>query len=471
MAAAFFIIAGCKKKNSCDYETQCIEPEPAGFMVGTMNSTPTSNWVGTVFKTQQNSLAPIGDDWNDPALGTGKVVSVHPSMWTPSAIGQVFGIALDNNSGIYLSASDVYKYDSAYTHSLTSGTFVLTTVASGYGPAGAAGIYYTNYSTLGTTIPLVLTQPFPYINTVGTNKIPNSGTGTGNSIGNIAFDYKNNQLFATNLEDGRIYRINPVTGVVKSIFDPFTIDPGSSSPGMANSDEQLWGVGVLTQAGTTSVYFSRSTLANTKEIWSIPLTASGEFAATAAGGGLYTDISVSATKKEIAPVPGSMNKVTDIAFSSTGRMLLAERGHPHAAGMLEYAFSGTSWVPGNNFYLGADLTSGSGFLFGKNSAGGVDYSNRELPNSIPNFLCNNIVWGTGNAMATTKLPYNPPTNTYPNWVYGAQGMSSGGNSTPLIINSKKDLYIDYNCTGWPHQTNVKGKIGDIEFFKPTCPCK
>ncbi|MBL0145631.1 MAG: hypothetical protein IPP48_07595 [Chitinophagaceae bacterium] len=337
----------------------------------------------------------------------------------------------------------------------------------GYGTSGgASGIYYTNYSNPHLTTTLVKTKPFPYSNTVGFPLIPNSGIGFGNSIGNIAFDYANKQLFATNLEDGRIYRINPATGFVLSIFDPFSLDIGTADPGMAPAGEQLWGIGVLTKAGITSVYFARTTTIG-KEIWSIPLTASGEFNATAAGGGLYTDIAVTATKKEIAPVPGISSKITDIAFSSTGRMLLAERGHPHSAKVFEYILLGSTWVVGNNFYVGA-------VAGGLNSAGGVDFNNREVLNSTPNFICNDIAWASGNAMETIKHPYTGISpNPYPRLVYGVQGMSSSGNSSTLINNKLTDLYIDYNCTGdvLNHQSNVKGKIGDIEFFDATCPCK
>jgi hypothetical protein len=465
-------MSSCTKSGSCDYETKCVEKEPAGLMVGTMGSNPTSNRVATIFNTTNNSNAPIGNDWNDPTLGTNKINSSQPTMWTANAIGQVFGIALDHNSGIFLSATDIYKYDSAVSYNTSPiGAFILTPMASGYGPAGASGIYYTNYFNQSVTTSLVTTKPFPYTNTTGTSQIPNSGVGMGNSIGNIAYDFTNNQLFATNLEDGRIYRINPATGIVLSIFDPFIVDGGNSSPGIALVGEQLWGIGVYTKAGVTRVYFARTSSSTAKEIWSIPLTASGEFSATPAGSGLFTDLASTFITREISAVPGTQNKITDIAFSKNGKMLLAERGHPHAAGILEYNLLGTSWSPSSNFFLGADLTLYSpAYLFGKNSAGGVDYSNREIKNPGQDFICDDIVWGTGNALATIKLPF--PASGYPNYVYGTQGMSSSGNNgTTLSINASKDLYINYNVTGYPNTINVKGKVGDIEFFDSNCPCK
>ncbi len=465
---AVIIASSCTKNTNCTYETTCQETAPAGYMVGTMGSdlsTVPKNQVAAIFKTANNASAPIGDDWNDPALGVNRVQSIFPKYWVSDSIGQVFGIALDHNGGIYLSATDVYSMD----YSGVGQPF-------GYGAAGAAAIYYTNYSNPSTTIPLVTTKIAASFNTVGTNQIPNSGispgpgSGIGNSIGNIAFDNVHNQLFATNLEDGRIYRINPTNGKVKSIFDPFALDVAVA--GMAGLGEQLWGIGVLTQGGSTSVYFARSTAVG-KEIWSIQLDASGEFIATAAGAGLFTDIAISATKKQIAAVPGTQSKVTDIAFSSTGKMLLAERGQPHNSKIYEYVLSGITWGAGSNFYIGSGFIPPTPYPIGHNSSGGVDYSNREVKNTIPNFICDDIAWASGNVLGTQLLPY--PGGSYPKLVYGVQGMSSSGNSSTLINNTKTDLYMDYNCTGNPTARplpgSVKGKIGDVEFFDPVCPCK
>lgn len=441
-AALFFgalcIITSCKKNDNCNFETTCQETAPSGYMVGTMGlgAGPLPKSVATIYNTSNNANAPFGLNWSSTTLGVNQVQNINPKYWVSDSIGLVFGIALDHNGGIYLSATDEFNHDGGSTTS--------------YGPAGAAGIYYTNFSTPNSTTPLVTTKPFPYTNTVGTAKIPNSG-GIDNSIGNIAYDYANNQLFATNLEDGRIYRINATTGIVKSIFDPFNTDGGTATPGMAIINEQLWGIGVFTQAGVTNVYFARTTSLSTKEIWSIQLDATGEFMATSAGGGLYTDVASTFAKKQIAAIAGTQSKITDIAFSSTGRMLLAERGAAHSSQIFEYVLSGTAWVVGNNFFIG-------GFT-GQNSAGGVDYSNREVFGTTPNFLCNDIVWASGNYLMATS-------SSNPSLIYGVEGIKSSGNA--LATNSTTDIFIDYdNLPG----TLTKGKIGDVEFFDPVCPCK
>jgi hypothetical protein len=474
MVILCLFFTSCKKSDTVC--VNCTEQEPSGYMIGTMASdvnTVPKNQVATLYKTLNNSLAPIGNNWNDPTAVPNRVQTIQPSGWVSDKIGQVFGIALDHSAGIYLSATDVYQFD--YLQNFPYNSAIGT--ATGIGPAGAAGIYYTNYNTINTTTTLVSTLNSSNANTIGTNQIPSTGftTSPGNSIGNIAFDYKNNQLFATNLEDGKIYRIDASTGKIKSTLDPFNLDNGIA--GMAPVGEQLWGIGVYTRAGVTKVYFALTNLPHISnslapggvEIWSVELNPNGEFNATAASGGSYTaTVASGLIKKEISITSGTQTKVTDIAFSRTGRMLLAERGNAHAAGVFEYVFSST-WVAGNNFTLGGGgISPGppANYLPGKNSAGGVDYSDREL---TPLYVNSDIAWATGNYMPTQLL-----TGGYPNFVYGAQGMSSAGNNITPSVNQKNDLYIDYNCTGWPHVYNlgvgssVKNKIGDIEFFDQTC---
>ncbi|MBK7160269.1 MAG: hypothetical protein IPH77_17480 [Ignavibacteria bacterium] len=71
------------------------------------------------------------------------------------------------------------------------------------------------------------------------NWIPNTGSG----IGNICFDKWHHQMFATNHEDGKIYRVKDVSGVgqVSSWYDPFL--PDDKVPGFAIRGELLWGIG------------------------------------------------------------------------------------------------------------------------------------------------------------------------------------------------------------------------------------
>jgi hypothetical protein len=434
------ITLSCSEKEGCEYDNEenvingCIESTYAGYMVTTMGAKSSNSDVGIIYNAQNTYQAPLGNDWDNLALGLNRVSSIRPAMWKANVIGNVFGIALDNANGIYLSATNIYISDGFMSFPTQFGS-----------AGGSAGIYYTNMANPNTTTTLVKTLNNASANTVGTATIPNTGVGY-NSIGNIAYDKVNNQLFATNLEDGRIYRINPTTGIIKSIFDPFAIDNGVA--GTAPVGEQLWGIGVLNEGGTTAVYFARSNSPN-KEIWSVKLDASGEFIATEVGTSKLFNDSASSSVLQIANVRGTQNKITDIAFSSTGRMMVAERGNPHAAQAFEYVRSGTSWIAGNNFYSGGNAGND-----GQNCAGGVDYGNSKRADG--NITCDDLVWTSSNFMFFG-------TNNY----YGVQGIKATGNSLPSTGNLLTNYFIDFNGT---YSTDDKGGVGDVEIFDTKCKC-
>ena len=414
-------------KESCAYVTDCVEVEPEGYMVAT-NADDGNGNVAVIHHTTFNSNSPIGGDWNDPSLGTGKIVSTNPANWKSSIIGNVFGIALDKSFNIYLSATDVYNYDSF--------------AASIFGPGGRCGIYKTNANSLATTTTLVTTFSGNAWNYILTNRLPNSGVGAGNSIGNIAYDKAHNQLFVTNLEDGRIYRLDPTTGNVKSVFDPFSLDIPSN--GMVAVGERIWGIGVLTQGGVTEVFFAR-TQVGFNSIWSIKLDASGEFIATPQPlqPNVFNDSA--ASSKMIIGRIGIQDKITDIEFSCTGKMLFAERGDAHNASVFEYEKIGTTWTVTVPFF------AGDNFNTGKSSAGGVDYGARESGGS---FTTDDIVWVSQNYA-------NPANVLY--LCYGVQGISSAGNSASTY--GSTDLFIDRS-----NATNYKNGIGDVDVFDSSCPC-
>jgi len=428
IAVIALLIVSCNKEECINKNVTCIETEPEGYMVTTMEDYNGNTNVATIYKTTFNSNAPVGGDWNNPALGVGQVSKIATPMWNTASIGQVFGIAIDNSNNIYLASTDIYAYDPY------GGT-------TAHGSAGSAGIYKTNVSTPTTTTSLTTTLVANTGYTVGTNQIPNTGIGAGNSLGNIAFDKEHNQLFATNLEDGRIYRIDATTGIVKSTFDPFVKDIPSN--GMVGVNERIWGIGVLTKSGTTEVYFAR-TEATYNSIWSIKLDTTGEFIATSEGGVIPKSfIDTANSKLEIQKI-GTQNKISDIEFSCSGKMLMAERGDPHGSYVYEYNKVGTSWLVTNPFYTGKNP--------GKNAAGGVDYGGREKAGA---FIKDDIVWASTNWA-------QPSNNLY--LVYGVEGISSLGNNS--TTNGSTDLFIDANAGGG----NNKGGIGDVDVFDSSCPC-
>lgn len=396
------------------------QPVQNGFMAVTCYSDGNSNGpvVGLIDVTLAH-LQTVNQHWPAP---TSHGPASQP--WTRANLGEVFGIAFDQAGNIYVSATSVYGNGSPG------------------GPGGSGAIYKLDWFSGA-------------ISTFAT--LPNNGSG----LGNIAWDAAFNQMFATNFEDGKIYRID-AAGVVQSTFDPFNPDGGSSKP--APLGERLWGIGVY----NNRVYFAvwnencnqpSNILAN--EIWSVALDGTGDFL-----GSEQLEIT-------IPTLPSSIhsNPVSDIAFSGSGNMLVAERTmmnsstlqpNAHASRVLEYG--APAWtLTGNVFNVGIPgPASGCGSYptIGAGSAGGVDYaygtynSTTMLPED-----CDGAIWASGDVLKWSGGEL----------IYGFQRLpSSGGNAASSVL-------IDADGITSGAGSGDKTHIGDVEVYKdcdspPPGPC-
>ncbi len=407
------------------------------------DSNNTSNPVARLYDTRNNASAPRGMDWYTQDAS----IDLTPSSWTLANMGEVFGIAIDSIGDVFFGASDIYHLDSI--------------LASGYnsyrGPAGAAGIYKADAAVLSNLNILISTHPGASPQSLPATTIPNTG-GIGNGIGNLAYDRKHHQIFATNLEDGRIYRIDLKLSPpqVVSIYDP--LSPDNGNPGMAPRQEQLWGVGVFTDSsGITRVYFARRGLPPSipTEIRSIPLQSNGEFGGGSiyhAGiyeGGSQLDVLINTSSSDTS-------KITDIAFAEDGRMLLAERGHPHRASVYEYIYNGNSWVPTpQHFYIGAyNLLQGEN---GTNAAGGIDYGYRQRGTNVYGH-CDSTVWATSNYMITR--------GSGSGFFYGLQGIGAAGN-LPVTSGTSGNGYTDWHIDTDGSNSGTP-QLGDVEIYRSSC---
>lgn len=412
-AMSMLILFSCDK-DSCEYVTTQCEPlgnntEQSGITVVTYNADNPTDFVGAVYDTRNNASAPLGADWA-PALGTaGKITK--PADWVLSKIGRVFGIAMDKTANVYLAASGVYGQNFMNTpyQNLVPGRIY----------KAIAGTY--------STAPFV-DLPMSYA----------SSSGSLNGIGNIAYDKINNQLFATNLDDGKIYRIS-MTGTILQTYDPWAADSGT--PDITIQDERIWGIGVNYESGNVKLYFTRitlpvTTLAN-RNLYSLTLNSSGAMPS-------------SAPSLEIANLPGVAESITDIEFSAdTQKIILAERGDPHNAMAYSYNRSGSSWNSNTQYFVG-------GFT-GKNSAGGVDFA--FVGDDKTPVKCEEFIWASGNYLEAISVTSGR--------VYGLQGIKYSGNI--LATAPSTDLFIDYN----PPIYNFaqKGDIGDVDVFDADlCSC-
>lgn len=410
IALTLLIVVSCNKE-TCDFIPVC-EPlgqntQNSGLTIVTYNAENPSDFVGAIYDTKNNASAPVGTDWGVALGSAGKITK--PADWTLGKIGRVFGIAVDDNENIYLASSGVYSHNfPAFGSNIP------------YQNAKPGRIYKATAGTYSTTAFVDLSVTYA------------SGAGSFNGIGNIAYDKVNKQLFATNLDDGKIYRIS-MTGAILQTYDPFTPDTGA--PDITTQDEQIWGIGVNYEEGKVKLYFARITtpvtaLAN-RNIYSLTLNSGGV-------------MPTSAPVLEIANIPGTQPAITDIEFSGdTKKMIFAERKEPHNAMVLSYNRLSNSWVSNTQYNVGMSN--------GKNSAGGVDFSYKGDDKS-PIQACDEFIWATGNAL------YNAQGQA----VYGMQGIKYSGNS--LSTYSTTDLFIDYDQVNPYVWSSAIGKndIGDVD---------
>ncbi len=317
--------------------------------------------------------------------------------WTVANLGQVFGIAIDGVGNLYATAASCYSND-AYTT---------------YG----AGTVYRIDGVTGAVSPLSTLPNVPDPSITPSQAWP--------GLGNVAYDCVHDQLFVTDFEDGKIYRMD-MAGTVLSTFDHGAPDNGK--PGFAPLGDRVWGIGVRENRVYYGIWVEDlgrpdTTAANT--VWSVALDSGGDF--------LPATDQLEITLPDVFSSGGYSNPVSDITFSSSGAMLLGERSmvsdsYPsaHASRTLEYVQSGTVWVPSANLF---DVGQPPSLVPG--CAGGVAYGN-----------CGDV-WATGDALHFTSGDY----------IYGLQNLPATGGD---ITNS---YLIDLNADV---STINKTEIGDVE---------
>lgn len=386
-------------------ESYQANSEFAGFTVATGYSSGATSPSGVIYNTSQNSQAQPGDDWKT-TTSFPQVSSEYPTNWNSAELGQIFGIAIDANENVYLASSGIYNQLGYVYDNGTNSAKIYKCSAPGWNA--------TLFATLPTT------------------------TGNLNDIGNLAYDKVNDQLFVTNLEEGKIYRItglNTASGTTVETYDPWV---SNTAPGLEVQSEQIWGIGVNYEDGNVKVYFPRVALSLTeRSIYAITLNPDGSF--PVAGSEVVA----------AANVPGTQLAISDIAFSSnSNEMLLSERGDPHTAKVMSYSRTGTTWAFNQQYFVGANAG-----LDGENSAGGVDFAYKEVDGDV-SADCDEFFWASGNFM---QVKYHSGL------VYGLEGISYAGNNSVSAAsptaNQDTDLFIDYDPL-----SNAKGGIGDVEVF-------
>ncbi|MCC6412233.1 MAG: PKD domain-containing protein [Saprospiraceae bacterium] len=454
-SVTYVVTDWCGNISTCLFtvNVSCPPPTFPGFECGQAFVTCYSLIDPAVPDGYSVAMVDVRDAGNAPLLQNWAPPSYHHPDWKRSTLGEVFGLAMDENQNVYVSATKIYAGMSNY---------------SAEGVGGAAGVYQIS-ATTGSVTMLTGTNINSGANTVGTNQMPNDAV-DGPGLGNLCYDELHKQLFVSNFEDGRIYRIavpgntnNPAGGEVLSRFDPFTAD--DQTPGPVCLGDRLFGVGVY----GGRLYFGRWMQhtqvpgSGANEIWSVAIDPlSGDYMGSA-----VLEITLPPFLSFWA---GWMTSpVSDIEFSRAGNMLVVERGFvpgtgcfvetdAHNARVLEYTGSSGNWNVAKQYYVG------NAFIH-TNASGGADYGYSVLdPASGDVFGCDQLVWATGDA-----LIYDINER-----VYGLAGMPAAGNGPSpdgIDFSPLQSTYIDLDG----ETTAVKDKrgIGDVDIFKCDCmdtPC-
>lgn len=421
------------------------------FVVGTMDLHnpvgPAANWMPPMYHGPSNS-------------------------WKSSRLGQIFGLAIDSRRHIYVSASTVFGQ---YTG------------ANAWGPGGPGAIYRLNGVT-GAVTNFITSVPFNAFGTptmaIGTSTLPNgNGSNNGPGLGNICYDRTHDRLFVSNFENGMIYRINPLSGVIDGVYDPVVPanPPGTTNPamvadggtsGFAPRGDRVWGLGY--NHLDNRLYYG---------VW-VEDEGAGNYTATtynvvrsvALDG--FGNIMPATDRLEIV-VPNFVRftngqaytwsmPISDIAFPTNGdKILIAERcmradvgGYTnysaHTARVIEYTRTSTSspWGSMKFIYIG-DGTGGSNTLRGANSAGGIDYGYRAYDaRTKQNIDCDSVVWASGDYL------FNAPGF---GMIYGLQRSPAAGNTLATITST--GYFIDLNGVGG---TQDKTYVGDVEIYRDYC---
>lgn len=382
-------------------------PLECGMSVATCQSyLPTGFVVGVVDSRNLNS-APFGTtNWFAPMHHNENGAPGH--VWNQANLGQVFGVCIDDASppNIYVSATTIWGSvpNPGRIHKLD----------------GASG----NISTFAT--------------------IPGVGSA---SLGNVCYDKVTQQFFTSDLDTGLIHCLD-ASGTIIAAFDHGVQRATAVPPLVALPDTS--GIHVQTQLGRLvwglqtyqdRLYYAviNETLGSpsatlTNEIWSVQLQA---------GGGVFIPNTIRRENLVIPPQSGGASEaVTDIAFSDDGRMLIAERGHPHLARNFEYVLAAGIWT-------GTKIAVGSYSSFfppaiHENSAGGVDYD------------CEKNIFSTGNALVLSGAGA----------IYGLQISPPGGDTSGSGIDQSHLVDLNADATA---NTAFKGGYGDIAVYR-CCEC-
>ncbi len=400
-------------------------------------------------------------------------VAPKPFTVTPSDVGQVFGVALDDaeNPDIYLAATSVYGLSlgiadpSGQLKRVERGQPGAQFVPGQFGPPELGGSPGSIWRVDGTTGEVSL---FATVDTAA---------GSPASLGGLAYDPATRQIFAADRSTGIVYRYG-LDGSRQGTFDhgvegrpdaglsPLPLAPSYpvdiNSPAFDTTSPASWGFAPpARRVFALAVHHNRLfySIAQGPQVWSVRINPNG---------------TVSGNTRMEVEVPSLQDgvEITSIAFDGEGRMYLAERGATTGDySMYALANGGQNRVlrflpegPGQWQPTTEQYSVGMAPNY-NNADGGVALSygyGQQGESSVVDFdACNATVWSTGGRLLDTGDPSAAP-GTFP-YVDGLQG-----NDTDLVQPQNTpptaSWFVDYNDQAG--LADFRGYMGAIA----TLPC-
>lgn len=221
-----------------------------------------------------------------PASGrvdqSGNQAMYHHSSWHIDEIGNVYGIAINQTTGdVFLTASANYGAGFLGQNSIIQ----YGNIGGGPSSLAAAGTVYRidGFSGQASVFAVLPQQSVTFSNDdCESADIVTRTSGVG--LGNIAYDEVHNQYFVSNIEDGRIYRLD-AAGTILDSYDPLIYDNGV--PGITNLEDLVYGLAV--EPNGNRLFFGMVDTPNggagiagigAVPIYSVALTGSGGFTGT-----------------------------------------------------------------------------------------------------------------------------------------------------------------------------------------------
>lgn len=410
-----------------------------------------------VVDISNQGTAPIGANWAAAPF----YASSNANNWSLAELGSVFGVTLDDQGNIYVAHSSVYgdRQNNCTGGALFLGDALGSLSANTANPNGQPGAIYKVSTSTGAASLLTVLPNFSdpvYASLYGLSE---SYPG----LGNLCYDCATDNIYVSNHEDGRIYRLS-TTGAKLSNYQHgtgFVTSGGAADPNdpagfidqgrdpITGRGQRVWAVRTNQGRLYYSVWREDNCAINGRvdptagnEVWSIDLVDTGANAGEFIAGTEQLEIDM-VNYPYIGVGPGgSSNPISDISFSPDCCMLIAERSmiddtisDAHESRALEFcadAAAGGGWSPSSNTFT-------PGYSGAPNSsAGGVDYD-FDTVDAVVN------VWTSADAISVTP------------WVYGMIGLpfSGGGPGSGVWVDFDQDTSV-----------HDKWKVGDIEI---SCP--